>query len=459
MGTFPRLFLGDLLFEHADSEIFNTVIKAESRIRREQYASVFEEDVIDVGELIQGLFGHSRTSDKAIDNRQQIQSAQDVSTRTSVASSALGDSEHPSSATTNSSTQQRADWNDYVPCLSPIASMSVVTGQEEWESRGRSGSRWFDQSHAGDGPTGDGFKVLERSKRESKYMGVPRRNSPQLYSHAASPPAARGQSLGASAQPSYGANQYPNEKTGLQESPPSFFPPTPSSAPFTPDPRKVDIQKLVTLPPPFPRHFPAVNNAHPDLADSRAVVRSLHEKEEVEHVTESYRVQILEKRQRAESWCKHQRLLHRQFQIEHGNISQDELQDSQVELVEKLTNSEKNVVQTDFDLYQSLVLTPLHALFSDRIKLADTTLNMLSSRLFSNQSPDLPQEEGDDRPELLERLTQIKWVRMSIVHVSLVVFLLSHETYLGGIRFLDVLHDSLHSLQHARLTPHLLSAF
>ena len=334
--------------------------------------------------------------------------------------------------------------------LSPIAqSMSVVTGQEECESRGRSGSRWFDQSHAGDGPTGDGFKVLERSKRESKYMGV--RNSPQLYSNAASPPAARGQSLGVSGQPSYGASQYPNEKTGLQESPPSFFPPTPSSAPFTPDPRKVDIQKLVTLPPPYPRHYPSVNNAHPDLADSRAVVRSLHEKEEVESVTESYREQILEKRQRADSWCKHQ---HRQFQIEHGNISQDELQDAQVDLVEKIANSEKNVVQTDFDSYQRIVLTPLHALFSDRIKLADNTLNMLTSRLFSNQSPDLPQEEGDDRPELLEKLTQIKWVRMSIVHVSPVELLLSHETYLGGIRFLDVLHDWLYSLQHARLTPH-----
>ena len=334
-----------------------------------------------------------------------------------------------------------------------------MTGQEEWESRGRSGSRWFDQSHAGDGPTGDGFKVLERSKRESKYMGVPReiRDSSQLYSHAASPPAARGQSLGTSGQPSYGARQYPNEKTGFQESSPSFFPPTPSSAPFTPDPR-MDISRLVTLPPPYPRHYPAVNNAHPDLADSRAVVRSLHEKEEVERVTESYRVQISETRQRADSWCKHQRLLHRQFQIENGNISQDELQDAQVELVEKIADSEKNVAQTDFASYQRLVLTPLHALFSDRIKLADTTLSMLNSRLFSNQSPDLPQEEGDDRPELLERLTQIKWVRMSIVHISPVELLLSHKTYPGAIRCLDVLHDSLYSLQHARLTPHPFSA-
>lgn len=413
-----------LIYENADSEIFHTDMKAESRIRREQYASVFEEDVIEVGELTQGLFGHSRISDKAI---HKSQSRQDDSTRTSVASSALGDSssqgdqkyEYPSSATTNSSTQQRADWNDYVPCLSPIAaSMSVVTGQEEWESRGRSGSRWFDQSHAGDGLTEDGFKVLERSKRESKYMGVQARNAPQLYGNAASPPAAPTQSSGASGQPWCGASQYPNEKTGSQESPPSFFPLTPSSAPFTPDPKKVDISRLVTLPPPYPRHFPALNNAHPDLADSRAVIRSLHEKEEVESVTDSYRVQRLEKRQRADSWCKHQRLLHRQFQVEHGNISQDELQDAQVDLAERIADSEKDFATKDFDLYQRLVLTPLHALFSDRIKLADTSLDMLSSRLISNQSPDLPQEEGDERPELLEVLTQLKWVCIIIVHIS-----------------------------------------
>ena len=429
-----------LISENADSEIFHTDIKAESRIRREQYASVFEEDVIEVGELTQGLFGHSRISDKAI---HKSQSRQDDSTRTSVASSALGDSssqgdqkyEYPSSATTNSSTQQRADWNDYVPCLSPIAaSMSVVTGQEERESRGRSGSRWFDQSHAGDGLTEDGFKVLERSKRESKYMGVQARN-------AASPPAARGQSSGASGQRSYGASQYPNEKTGLQESPPSFFPLTPSSAPFTPDPKKVDVSRLITLPPPFPRHFPGVNNAHPDLAESRAVVRSLHEKDEVESVTESYQVQTLEKRQRADSWCKHQRLLHRQFQVEHGNISQDELQAAQVDLAERIADSEKDFAIKDFDLYQRLVFTPLHALFSDRIKLADTSLDMLSSRLFSNQSPDLPQEEGDERPELLEVLTQLKWVCIIIVHISPIELSPSNLR----IRSLDVLHDSLRS--------------
>ena len=165
-----------------------------------------------------------------------------------------------------------------------------------------------------------------------------------------------------------------------------------------------------------PRHHPAVNNNHPDLADVRGVVRSLHDKEEVETVTNSYRAQIYEKRQRANSWCKHQRFLHGQdieFRIERGDISQAEFDVAECELEEKIATSEKEVAQSDFDLYQSIVLTPLHALYSDRIKLADACLDKLSSRLFldaQSRSPNLPQEEGDEQPELLEKLTLLKWL-------------------------------------------------
>ena len=62
---------------------------------------------------------------------------------------------------------------------------------------------------------------------------------------------------------------------------------------------------------------------------------------------------------------------------------------------------------------QNIVLTPLHTLFSNRIKLADVSLDKLRSRLFSDaqsQSPNLLQEEGDEVPELLEELTQAKWL-------------------------------------------------
>ena len=445
----PKLFAGRAIERHRifaereaaaanDSqrlELFVRYMNAESRIRREQYASVFEEDCIDVDELTQGLFRYS-SLDRILQDRQQSLPKQDTSKRTSIASSE-GDSsaisrkhESPSSATTNSSTQQRPEsayWKDYVPVLSPIAaSMSIVTGQDEKDSRGRAPSRWFeDQSHSGDDPLSDAFKVLERSNKEAKYMGfmgMPReaRTPPALYGSAAFASTGGGQLQppGASRQPSYGPNQYPPEKTSLHEEeshlpPPPFIQPTPSSAPFTPG---LNISRLVTLPPPFPRHHPAVNNSHPELADVRSVVRSLHEKEEAETITDSYRMQILGKRQRAYSWCKQQRSLHRQdvgFRIEHGGISPEDFTTAEVELEEKVAISEKEIAQSDFDLYQHLVLTPLHALFSNRIQLADESLNKLSSRLFSDaqsQNPNLPQEEGDEQPELLEKLTLLKWL-------------------------------------------------
>jgi len=450
----PKAFAGRAIERHrvfaereaaarSDSErldLFVQYMIAESRIRREQYTSVFEEDGIDIDDLTQGLFGHPST-EKDHHERERTMSRADTSKRTSIASSAFEDSssqgnasaasrmhESPSSATTNSSTQHRPEstwWKDYVPCLSPIASMSIVTGQDDMDSRGRAPSRWWeDQSHSGDAAQGDAFKVLERSKRESKYMGVPRqaRNLPAAYESGPSASTTAGwrQSAGLIQPITYRPDEYPPEKVGWPAEgssapPPPQLPPTPLSAPYTPDPRKLDISRLVTLPPPYPRHHPAVNNSHPDLADVRAVVRSLNE-EVPTSIRDTYDSQILGKRQRADSWCKHQRSLHRQdieFRIEHGEISPEEYDEVEKELEAKIHESEKEITQADFDLFQDFVLTPLHAIFSDRIKVATSSLDKLSSRLFSDaqsHSPNLPQEEGDEQPELLEKLTQLKWL-------------------------------------------------
>jgi len=448
----PKVFAGRAIERHrvfaereaaaaSDSErldLFVQYMIAESRIRREQYTSIFEEDGIDIDNLTQSLFGHPST-DKDPHEWERAISRANPSERTSIASSALEDSssqsnasavsrmhESPSSATTNSSTQHRPEstwWKDYVPSLSPIASMSIVTGQDEMESRGRAPSRWWeDRSHSGDATQGDAFKVLERSKRESKYMGVPREARNLLAAYESGPSASTNagwrQSAGLSQPPT---DEYPPEKLGWHAEdssvpPPPHLPPTPLSAPYTPDPRKLDISRLVTLPPPYPRHHPAVNNSHPDLSDVRAVVRSLSEEEEPTSIRDTYDSQIFGKRQQADSWCKHQRSLHRQdieLRIEHGGISQEEYGEAEMKLEATIHNSEKEITQGDFDLFQNSVLTPLHAIFSDRIKVATSSLHKLSSRLFSDaqsHSPNLPQEEGDEQPELLEKLTQLKWL-------------------------------------------------
>ncbi|KAL8698216.1 MAG: hypothetical protein Q9201_006691, partial [Fulgogasparrea decipioides] len=433
----------------SDSErldLFVQFMKAESRIRREQYAAVFVEEGVSVSELTQGMFEPQlrvqpreaiRDTSKSADQAASTRDSRTSSTSDSVSepnwrrSSSVASRTHESPITVNTdcSSQNRPEsswWNDYVPCLSPIASMSIVTGQdhEEVGSRGRASSRWWEDK-TGKSADGDAFSVLKKSKRESKYMGVPKeaRNSPALFETAASGPNNRlpvyGEGLSQS-QP-YGPNEYPPEKVGWYEQPsplppPPPHPPTPMSAPYTPDPRKLDISRFVTLPPPYPRHHPAVNNNHPNLAEIRAVVRSLHETEEMDATRAVYSTQINEKRHHANSWRQHQRSLHDQdmrFRMDHEELSQVEFNQAESGLAAKIHRSEKEMAQTDFDLFQKVVVSPLHSLFTTRIAKANSTIEELSSRLFSDaqkQSPNAAQEEGDEEPELLEKLTQLKWL-------------------------------------------------
>ncbi|KAL8833720.1 MAG: hypothetical protein Q9170_004119 [Blastenia crenularia] len=427
-------------------ELFVQFMVAESRIRREQYALVFEEEEISVSELTQGLFEHQaqfHLSEGIHKNSPSMDPARSArESRTSSMSDSANESswhhsssiasrthESPISATTDGSSQNRPEsiwWKDYVPCLSPIASMSIVTGQDhdEMGSRGRASSRWWEDK-SGESATGDAFKVLKKSKRESKYMGLPKevRDTSELFETALSRPTDHlpNYGEGASQFGGYGPSEYPPEKVGWHQQtsplpPPPPHPPTPLSAPFTPDPRRLDISRFVTLPPPYPRHHPAVNNSHPDLAEVRAVVRSLHETEEVDEIHSKYTSQIGEKRKRADSWRQHQRSLHdqdMQFRMEHEDLSQDEFDQAESDVEAKIKRLEKEMAQTEFDLFQSVVVSPLHALFSQRIAEATKTIEELSGKLFSDaqkHSPNLPQEEGDEQPELLEKLTQLKWL-------------------------------------------------
>lgn len=427
-------------------EIFVHFMIAESRIRREKYATVFEEEEISMPELMQGLFEHQAQhpssgkilgdppiGDQANYTHESRASSMSDSAnesdlrRSSSAASRVHDS--PISATTDCSSQNRPEsswWNDYVPCLSPIASMSIVTGQDhdEMGSRGRASSRWWEDK-SGESAAGDAFSVLKKSKRESKYMGLPKeaRDSSVMYEVTTSRPSNRLPTYGEGASQSVGLgpDEYPPEKVGWHQQssplpPPPPHPPTPLSAPFTPDPRKLDISRFVTLPPPYPRHHPAVNNCHPDLASVRAVVRSLLETERVDAIRSTYTTQIGEKRKRADSWRQHQQSLHDQdmrFRMDHEELSQEEFDRAESEMTAKIRRSEKELTQTDFDLFQSVVVSPLHALFAERIAEANSTIEALSGGLFSDaqkHSPNLPQEEGDEQPELLEKLTQLKWL-------------------------------------------------
>ena len=434
-----RVFIGREAAAVDDAErlhLFTQYMVAESRVRRDCYASVFESEGIDPNDLMHGMFDFSVNAEEH--NTSQPTKSNHETTKMPRRRTPEGTSSERSRRSTPTPpaavSRPRLDiggqvrpestrHSDYVPCLSPIASLSAVTGRDEMESRGRTPSRWW-ESHSGGSNGEEGFKVLERSKRESKYMGLPAeaRNSPALYDQAR----ARGNSFprnhvaGSSNLPAYGVNEYPAEKIGWGDESsmptPLPLPPTPMSAPYTPNSTRLDISRLVTLPPPFPRHHPAVNNNHPDLSDVRAVIRSVNDMTESKTVRETYESKIAEKRQRADSWCKHQRSLHAQdmqYRMEHEELSQQEYDQAEATIEAKESKSTKELTQVDFDLFQNSVVSPLHALFADRINKASTTFNQLIKVLFPDSfshSPNLPQEEGDDHPELLEKLTQLKWL-------------------------------------------------
>lgn len=412
--------------------LFREYMNEESRIRRDRYAAVFEDEHMDPTSLTADMFRPTAPSTNVAPPSQGLSSSYSQpndSRRSSGTSLSDAHTRSRRASTTATSDQplkldmvgvthghvEPSRWNDYIPSLSPIASMSVNTGFDEMNSRGRAPSRWW-ESQSGSSQ-GDGFKVMERTKRESKYMAEAR-NSPAIFDVDFSARSSGQYDYTESSRAPYGPDEYPPEKTGWHEelalSPPN--PATPRSAPFTPDPRKLDISRLITLPPPYPRHHPAVNNNHPDLAEFRAVVRSVLDLDEPNRVKEAYAARTKEKRERADSWCKHQRNLHSQdmqYRMEHGDISQEQFDAAEAELEAKMGQSEKSVVQLESDLFQTTVVTPLHALFSDRIARVTACFDRLRGQLSADAaspSPDVPQEEGDERPELLEQLTQLKWL-------------------------------------------------
>lgn len=421
-------------------DLFTQFVVAESRIRRDRYALVFDEEKINIEELIEGMFEHSLAGVKAgemaheLDVEQSFEALdQQISRTTSHAShksttftTPSQDAESPMSSTSNPhSRSDPAWWNDYVPCLSPIASMSIVTGQDEMDSRGRAPSRWWESASC-DSINADAFKVLERSKRELKYMGLPResRKSSCLHyeevfstladsnDHNAAIPSQRSE---------YGLDEYPSEKAGWHKekptvSSPAAHPPTPPPAPYTPSPKGFDISRLVTLPPPYPRHHPALNNSHPDLSEVRITIRSLGNIREANLARQSHDSHMQERRQSNKSWRKHLRSRHNQgmhHRMARGEISQEEFGRAEAAIVSEELEAEKELVQSDFDLFQTNVVSPMHSLFSAHISKATASFDQLSGRLFNDaqlQSPNLPQEEGDEQPELLEKLTQLKWL-------------------------------------------------
>jgi hypothetical protein len=379
--------------------IFADFIISESSIRRQRYAKAWEAGSFDVDAVRKSL------SEPMCSTTLSSKKDSDDLTETSLVQS----SPEAISAVTCSSHVEPGWWNNYRPCLSPIASMSM--SNDEMSSRGRAPSRWW-ESQTGSGSGGSGRKV-RRSKRESKYMSLPIHEAMQLWSpennhHGAHP---------LSGPPmAYGPNEYPPEKVGWHEQQPAQLNAPIRTASIAREGEKLDISRLVTLPPPYPRHYPAVNNSHPDLTLYRTTVRSVTDLAELQNTKQKHQVKLNNLQQAHKLKVVEDRRKFRtemNTRLEEGTISYAKAADAEAIHLAEEHELEKDQVQAEFDSYQDTVFNPMRSILLDRIDITTTCIDDLRSKLFDsaqNEDPNQPQEGGDEQPELLEKLTQLKWL-------------------------------------------------
>lgn len=389
--------------------LFAEFIIAESSIRRGRYPSAWDSGAIDLDSLCKNLFNKPP--------KPSLRISKDIAPPIEPPS--------PLSAVENPGTRPETMWwNNYQPCLSPIASMSH---NDEMSSRGRTPSRWW-ESQTGSGSAGRGSKI-ERSKRESKYMGVPLRDVADGLKSPRDLPnlgafVERPSSLATTGYGVYGPNGYPPEKQGWHdpedESAPGtgclVQPPTPQSAALSTPELRLDISLFITLPPPYPRHHPAISNSHPDLAKFRNHVRSISDTNDVTSRLARYRTNTEALRRSKKAKLDEDRkafMGNLRAQIAEGSVSFAEAAEAEEAFKQEQSAAEKDIVQSEFDEFQDVVMNPLREVLSPRISKTDAVIQELTGLVNEDlraSNPDQTQAEGDEQPELLEILTQLKWL-------------------------------------------------
>jgi hypothetical protein len=443
--------------------LFAEFVVTESRIRRDRYAGAIDAMGSEVLELTRDLFRPYTASQRHAVSTSTTSYPAIPASRTQTHIRNLPPLQTPDSAPSSASSlasngQIRPEstwWNDYRPSLSPIASMTA----DESSSRGRPSSRWWEVGESGGGSPTATRQVLERSKRESKYMGIPKtmRENPQWDDHQGTPQGRStpsvdsshgGQAAGPSTNTSYtyGPNEYPPEKVGWHEGDALVSPPykTPTShlaassnagESYSPSPgpplgsarstktqtnphpaSHLDISRLVTLPPPYPRHHPAVNNSHPDLATLRVNVRSLTDFTEVRAMqtrfTEKETKEVAT--EEAEAASRKQDLRARiHTELESGKMTYADAAQEEEAFKRQEAETRKQNSRTRFEAFQSEVVAPVNEVLMHRVSRAQQISQELESdvrRATASENSDDHLEEGDEKPELLEKLTLLKWV-------------------------------------------------
>ena len=422
-------------------KLFAEFVVSESRLRRERYSSAIGAMGSEIFDLTRDLFRPMaarresftsqasaveftpQSSEPSRSHRGSIGSVfRDPPSAAAAAAPSGQDSNSapPSAGLPMSPTGPPTGWQgaNYMPSLSPILSMSVGDAFDERSSRGRPPSRWWEADS-----TGEAAARLERSKRESKYMGVPKeaREALQWIDTPRSVPSSSRRAP---------SDDYPPEKVGWHEQGQEQQASTPqphshfrnslvspyASSPNTPSLPCLDVSRLVTLPPPYPRHHPAVNNNHPELAAIRNAVRAISDFEEMEATKQRFaQISKAARGEAAETAQQRTQALRSNLQqeIAAGHMSYAEAAAIEADSGETEKSQLKELEKREFERFQTAVVMPVNDLLTARIAKSTQLFDELRGRLFvetRQASPNMPQEEGDEQPELLEKLTLLKWI-------------------------------------------------
>ncbi|UKZ80976.1 hypothetical protein TrVFT333_008742 [Trichoderma virens FT-333] len=390
--------------------LFSDFIVTESRIRRERYSSAIGAMGSEIFDLSRDLFRPMNSARRESINSQSLGDWTPESSEPNRSHRGSVSSVHPAEDSSSSAPasgslppspgiKQPLNWAgtaNYMPSLSPILSMSTP-------------SRWWETDSNGD-PNRGGF---ERSKRESKYMGVPK--DQWIEDEQSTPHYAPVSDQGSS-------SEYPPEKTGWHDQGEAVWTPQPSntsvaSTPSTATNRHglLDVSRLVTMPPPYPRHHPAVNNNHPELTSIRTSVRSLSELADIDGSKERFASSSLRRREEASKAAGERRLALRsnlQKEINLGNLGYADAAAIESDFNEQEKDKKKETEKLEYEHFQNQVVLPLNDILTERISRATELFDDLARHLFDSSEidADMPQEEGDDKPELLEKLTLLKWI-------------------------------------------------
>ncbi|PHH65943.1 hypothetical protein CDD81_891 [Ophiocordyceps australis] len=391
--------------------IFAEFFVNESRIRRERYSSAIGAMGSEIFDLTRDLFRPLGEDEASSALPGLCLEAKDLASGRLCRSAPASANISTYSGEGGPMTGNNLNWaSNYMPSLSPILSMSVSENYESGSSRGRPSSRWWEtDSH------GNSCSILERSRRESKYMGL----SKDQWAGDEETMASRG----APAREHEAWSDYPPEKTGWHQDEDADSK-TPSAVavmscprpqPPPPKTKSLNVSRLITLPPPYPRHHPAVNNSHPELATTRNLVRALSDLTDIKEAKEAF---VLDSCKRRDDYCKaateRQQALRANLQneVEAGNLGYADAAVIESDSQDQERERRKEFEKREYEQFQNLVIMALNQRLTERISQATQLFDKLVQHLMDDgqMDADLPQEEGDDRPELLEKLTLLKWI-------------------------------------------------